>query len=123
MERPVHFEITADNPERAVKFYTKVFGWEIKKWEGPIEYWMVMTGPKEQPGIDGGLMRRSPPITTGTVNTVGVASLDESIKKVVDSGGKVVRPKSAVPGVGWFAYCADTEGNIFGMMQPDTSAK
>ena len=123
MERPVHFEITADNPERAVKFYTKVFGWEIKKWEGPMEYWLVMTGPKEQPGIDGGLMRRSPPITTGTVNTVGVASLDESIKKVVASGGKVVRPKSAVPGVGWFAYCADTEGNIFGMMQPDTSAK
>jgi hypothetical protein len=123
MERPVHFEITADNPEQAVKFYTKVFGWEIKKWEGPMEYWLVMTGPKEQPGIDGGLMRRSPPITTGTVNTVGVASLDESIKKVVASGGKVVRPKSAVPRVGWFAYCADTEGNIFGMMQPDTSAK
>ena len=122
MGRLIHFEITADNPERAVKFYTKVFGWEIKKWQGPIEYWLVMTGPTDKPGIDGGLMRRSPPIA-GTVNTVDVASLDESVKKVIASGGKVVRPRAAVPGVGWFAYCSDTEGNIFGMMQADTSAK
>lgn len=122
MGRVVHFEIPADNPERAVKFYTKAFGWEIKKWEGPMEYWLVMTGPTDQLGIDGGLMRRNPMVKS-TVNTVDVASLDEAMKKVVAGGGKIVQPKTAVPGVGWMCYCADTEGNLFGMMQSDTSAK
>ena len=122
MGRVVHFEIPADNPERAVKFYTRVFDWKIERWQGPVEYWMVMTGPTDQPGIDGGLMRRHPPFN-GTVNTVDVASLNESMKKVVANGGKVIRPKTAVPGVGWMTYCVDTEGNFFGMMQADTSAK
>ena len=122
MGRVIHFEIPADNPERAVKFYTRAFGWEIKKWEGPMEYWMVMTGPTDQPGIDGGVMRRSPPFNC-TANTVDVASLDESMKKVVSAGGKILQPKNAVPGVGWMCYCADTEGNLFSMMQSDTSAK
>src|SRR3972149_5570591 len=58
MPRVIHFEIAADDPERAVAFYRKVFGWEIQKWEGPMEYWVITTGPKEEPGIDGGLGRR-----------------------------------------------------------------
>jgi len=78
MGRVVHFEIPADNPERAVKFYTKVFDWKIERWQGPVEYWLVMTGPTDQPGIDGGLMRRNPPFN-GTVNTVDVASLAVTI--------------------------------------------
>ena len=121
MPRVVHFEINADNPERAVGFYENVFGWKIEKWAGPVDYWLVMTGEQAEPGIDGGIMQRSQ--AQGTVNTVDVPSLDDFVQKVTSVGGKVVQPKTAVPGVGYLAYCEDTEGNIFGMMQNDTSAQ
>ena len=52
MKRIVHFDISADDPERAIKFYTNVFGWSIQKWDGPMDYWLVTTGPKDEPGID-----------------------------------------------------------------------
>jgi len=122
MPRVVHFEINSDNPERAVKFYQKVFGWKIEKWNGPVDYWLVTTGPKDQPGINGGIMKRINP-QASTYNTVDVPSVDEFTKKIVESGGKVVVPKMAVPGVGYMAYCADTEGNVFGIMQEDPEAR
>jgi predicted enzyme related to lactoylglutathione lyase len=122
MPRIVHFEINVDNPERASKFYTDTFGWKFQKWDGPSEYWMVNTGPDSQPGINGGMMKRPHPGAT-TVNTIGVASVDESIAAVTKNGGKVVLPKTAIPTIGWFAYCADTEGNQFGVMQPDPNAR
>lgn len=122
MLRMVHFEINADDPERAVKFYQKTFGWEIKKWNGPVDYWLVTTGPNDQPGINGGIMKRMNPQAT-TYNTVDVPSVDQLTKKIVENGGKVIVPKMAVPGVGWMAYCADTEGNVFGIMQEDPKAK
>jgi uncharacterized protein len=122
MPRPIHFEISADEPSRAVKFYQEVFGWKIEKWNGPMEYWMVMTGDSKQPGIDGGIMRREQPFPP-TTNTMDVPSVDDFVAKVLKSGGKVVRPKMAVPTVGWMAYCQDTEGNIFGIIQMDKDAK
>ena len=122
MPRVIHFEIAADDPERAVAFYRKVFGWKIEKWQGPIEYWLITTGPQEEPGIDGGLARRTDP-STGTENTIGVDSVDAYVAKIQALGGKVVRPKAAVPGVGWTAYCEDSEGNKFGLMQDDPNAK
>lgn len=121
MSRVTHFEIPADNPERAIKFYKKVFGWKIEKWDGPIEYWLIMTGPEDEPGIDGGLARREDPDTV-VENTIDVKDLDQSIKEVEANGGTIVRPKMAVPGVGWMAYFIDTEGNIFGMMETDPQA-
>jgi predicted enzyme related to lactoylglutathione lyase len=122
MLRIVHFEINVDDPERAVKFYQEVFGWKIKKWEGPMDYWLVTTGPDDQPGINGGIMKREDPQAT-TYNTVDVPSVDEFAKKIAQNGGKVVVPKMAVPGVGYMAYCTDTEGNVFGIMQEDPTAK
>ena len=122
MARVIHFEIAADDPERAADFYRKVFGWKVEKWEGPMEYWVITTGPKDEPGIDGGLGRRTTP-GSGTENTIGVDSVDEVVQKVVGQGGKVTSAKHAVPGVGWLAYCVDTEGNQFGLMQDDPSAK
>ena len=121
MSRVVHFEIPADDPERAIQFYEKVFNWKIEKWEGPIEYWLITTGPEDQPGIDGGLGRREDP-ATGVENTIDVKDLDASVAEVEKHGGKVTRPKMAVPGVGWMAYIKDTEGNVFGLMQRDTDA-
>ncbi|MHB0977512.1 MAG: VOC family protein [Candidatus Aquicultorales bacterium] len=122
MPRVIHFELPVDDPDRAISFYETVFGWEIKKWEGPMEYWLVMTGPEDRPGIDGGLMKRTHPEAT-TVNTIDVPSVDEFLEKIQANGGEVVMPKDAIPGVGWFAYCKDTEGNMFGIMESDESAK
>jgi predicted enzyme related to lactoylglutathione lyase len=121
--RVVHFEVSAEKPERAVKFYEKVFGWKIVKWEGPVEYWLITTGKQGEPGIDGGLGKREAGDEAGTVNTIDVPSVDEFAKKVEQNGGKVVVPKHAIPGVGWIAYFKDSEGNMFGIMQDDPSAK
>ena len=121
MSRVTHFEIPADNPERAIKFYETVFGWTIEKWDGPIEYWLIVTGSEDQPGIDGGLTRREDP-EIGIENIIDVSNLEESLENVTRNGGKVIRPKIPVPGVGWVAYITDTEGNIFGLMESDPDA-
>jgi predicted enzyme related to lactoylglutathione lyase len=121
MSRVVHFEIPADDPKRAIKFYEKVFDWQFEKWDGPVEYWLIMTGEEDNPGIDGGLARREDP-TTNVENTIDVKDLDASLAIVKNHGGEVIRPKMAVPGVGWMAYIKDTEGNVFGLMQSDEKA-
>jgi predicted enzyme related to lactoylglutathione lyase len=120
--RPIHFEIPAGNPERAIAFYSKALGWKFTKWDGPMEYWMISTGEKAEPGIDGGLLRRQDPAQP-CVNTIGVADLDSTLQIVVANGGSITLPKMPVPGVGWLAYCKDTEGFLFGLMQNDPSAK
>lgn len=118
--RPVHFEIPAEDVDRAIKFYENVFGWTFQKW-GDQPYWLVMTGPNSEPGINGGMMKRRDP-NQPQVNTIQVADLDAMIAKVVSEGGENVVPKMPIPTVGWLAYCKDTDGNIFGMMQPDEKA-
>ena len=120
MPRVIHFEIGADDPERATKFYSDVFGWKIQKWDGPQDYWLITTGEEGTPGIDGAIMRRDPGMSV--INTIGVQSVDEYIAKVTENGGAMMTPKMAIPGVGYFAYCQDSEGNAFGLMQNDPSA-
>jgi len=122
MPRIIHFDIPADDPARAQKFYQDVFGWKFDKWNGPMEYWMAKTGDDKQPGINGGLAKRMPG-QAGVTNTIDVPSVDEFAKKIQSKGGKVIVPKMAIPGVGYFAQCLDTEGNIFGIIQMDENAK
>lgn len=121
MGRIVHFEINADDPERAGKFYQDVFGWQVNKWEGPVDYWMAVTGREDEPGINGGIMRRMEP-DAGIWNTVEVDDIDAYLARVEAAGGSVHAPKQAIPGVGYQAYCKDSEGNVFGLHQTDTSA-
>ena len=125
MPRVIHFEIHAENPERAIKFYTDLLGWQFNKWDGPMPYWLVITGPDGQPGINGGLMPRRGEIdgqaVIAYVCTVDVPNVDQYTQKAVSGGAQVVVPKMPIPGVGWLVYCKDTEGNIFGMMQVDTT--
>jgi uncharacterized protein len=118
MPRVIHFEFPADRPERAERFYSDLFGWKFTKWEGPSEYWLIETG--EGPGINGGMMPRRP--GAATTNTIGVESVDETVRNVVANGGGIALPKMAIPGVGWLAYCTDPEGNVFGVMQNDPAA-
>lgn len=123
MPRVVHFEIPTDDPARAAKFYGEVFGWNIQKWEGNQEYWLAMTGDEDQRGINGGLMKRTDfPNFTSVVNTIEVPDVDEFANAVATHGGQIVMPKFAIPGIGYLAYCQDTEGNTFGIMQGDSTA-
>lgn len=130
MSRPVHFEIHADEPERAIAFYTAVFGWSFNRWgEAEPAYWVIATGSDEQPGINGGLLKRmSPPPQEGApvssfVCTIDIDDLDKFSDAVKLQGGKQVVDRMPVPGVGWLAYFKDTEGNIFGLMQADEGAR
>jgi hypothetical protein len=122
MNRVIHFEFGAVNPERAAGFYKNVFGWQATKWGGPEEYWLITTGPDQEPGINGGIMRHKDSMPR-TVNTIAVSSVDEFAQKVVAAGGQVVVQKMAIPGVGYQAYCLDTEGNLFGIHEPDKAAR
>ncbi len=122
MKRVEHFDLYADDPERAARFYQAVFDWKIQKWDGPMDYWMINTGPDDQPGISGGLGRRQDP-SDSTINTIGVNSVDTFTQKITDAGGQIVATKMAIPGVGWFAMCVDTEGNKFGLMEEDANAR
>ncbi len=132
--RVAHFEIQAEDPERAIAFYKKIFGWEITKWEGgQMEYWMVMTAPKDSTelGINGGLLRRPAECrapekgqaVTGYVCTVVVENIDETIKMLEAEGSICAVPKMALVGMAWQAYYLDTEKNVFGIHQPDVNAK
>ncbi len=122
MPRPVHFEIPATNLQKTMDFYSHVFGWKFKKWDGPMEYWLITTGESPEPGINGGMLARRDP-QQPCVNTIGVENLDKTIAAVLANGGSIAVPKMPIPTMGWLAYCKDNEGNMFGMMQPDPNAK
>ena len=87
---------------------------------GPMDYWLVTTGQTTQPGINGAIMTRESQKTT--VNTIEVTSVNEFAKKITEAGSKTVTPKTAIPGVGYFCYCVDTEGNVFGIMESSPKA-
>jgi predicted enzyme related to lactoylglutathione lyase len=125
MGRVTHFEIHADEPERAVRFYETCFGWRATKWGGE-EYWLVSTG--EGAGIDGGILKRMGPRpidgqpVSSFVCTMQVEDLDAAIALVEENGGIIALPKMAIPKIGWQAYARDPEGNVFGMHQRDPGA-
>src|SRR3989344_7333419 len=128
MNRPVHFEIQADDVDRAAKFYQDIFGCIIQKWEGsPTDYRIVMTADKDskEPGINGGLLKRPCPApapeqgTNAFVCTVQVENFDEIAEKILKAGGRVAMPKFALTGMAWQGYFLDTEGNTFGLHQVD----
>lgn len=128
--RPVHFEIQAADPQRAVEFYTSVFGWTTEDWSGfaGMPYFGVTTGTG--PGIDGAILGRpggenaevGGPVMGATL-TMGAADFDEVAEKITAAGGTVALPKYALPGMAWQGYFHDTENNVFGIHQPDPEAK
>ena len=124
----VHFEIPADDVERSRKFYSDLFGWKIEKWSGSpgidMEYWVITTTDEKgnKALIGGGMMKRQKPHEQIT-NFIDVKSVDEYSSKIEKLGGKVVVPKMAVPGMGYFAVGHDTENNSFGIWESNESAK
>ncbi|MFB0568644.1 MAG: VOC family protein [Nitrososphaeria archaeon] len=118
----IHFEIPTDNVEKLRKFYTQLFGWNIEKSEGPVDYWMIETVPVDDqgvlkgPGVNGGMMEKQNPEHKFTYY-VQVESVDKYSKKIEELGGKVIAPKMDVPNVGWWALAIDPEGNQFAILQ------
>ena len=126
MGRVVHFEIHAGNPDRAVRFYTEIFGWTANRIGGPLDYRLLTTGPDGEPGINGAIMQRQGEVdgqaVIGYVCTIDVPDIGQTEKAVVAAGGQQVLDRMAVPGVGWLSYFKDPEGNVFGSLQSDPAA-
>jgi predicted enzyme related to lactoylglutathione lyase len=117
----VWFEIPADDPERANAFYSNLFGWKINPFPGGGDYWHIDTGGADDTP-DGALKGRKQP-GEPIVNYISVDSVAEFSKKIEKLGGKICMGETAVPQMGYFAVCQDTEGNSFGIWQSDTNAK
>ncbi len=130
MARVVHFEIQADDVERAKRFYGEAFGWQFEDYSQftGSPYWGIITGADDQPGINGGLLGRpcsAPELGQGTnayVCTIQVDDYDPTEAAILAAGGQVALPKMALTGMAWQGYYIDTEGNTFGIHQPDPNA-
>ena len=116
----IWFEIPADNVERAKKFYRALFGWKITQFPGGMEYWHVDTGGADA-SPDGGMMARKHPQQSIT-NYINVKSVDKSAAKVKKLGGKICLAKTAVPQMGYFVVCQDTEHNMFALWERNENA-
>jgi len=115
----VHFEIPADDIERAKLFYTKLFGWEINALDGRSNYLLIRS--TDRTSLSGGLLKRFNPKQT-TILYFDVSSVDEYTAKVRDLGGRIVAAKKSVPETGYFAICLDTENNTFGIWEENPNA-
>lgn len=116
MGRVIHFELKADDSNRAVDFYKKVFGWVFQEAPQVPGYFLAATGPGDQPGINGAVMQGQ---GQPTIITIDVEDLDKAIETALASGGTLVNTRQTIPGVGYHAYVADPSGNVIGMMQED----
>lgn len=123
MSTIVHIDIAADQPKRAKKFYEDLFDWKFEAIPGEMEYYLFETKDLDgNTGVGGGLGKRMGPEQRMT-NFMGVDSVDEYMLKVESLGGKIIQPKTSVPGWGYMAVCLDTENNVFGLWQEDNSAE
>lgn len=130
MSRPVHFEIHASDLERATAFYAAAFDWRYEDYSAyaGMPYVGVITGEDDAPGINGAILGRhgdapAPGAAVqGAVITMGVADFDATAERILAAGGIEALPKYALPGMAWQGYFLDTEGNVFGIHQPDPEA-
>jgi uncharacterized protein len=118
--RPSHFEIPVDDPDRAERFYSNVFGWTFQRYPGAPQYYGMATTGEDQPGINGALYQRGE--NDGTQLTMSVDSIEDAIATIEREGGSVVQGKTPIPSMGYFAVCTDTEGNKIGVFTNDPSA-
>ena len=125
MDKVVHFEIPVDNRGRAEEFYATVFEWDVQDSDmgGGSVYTLAGTvatdekmQPKETGAINGGLMDRTSDLSVPVI-TIGVDSIDDSLKKVEAGGGSTITPRTPIPGMGAFGYFKDTEGNVIGLWE------
>ena len=121
MPQFVHMDISADDPERAARFYERVFGWKITRLEGPTPYWLL-TPPEGGTAPGAGIAARSAP-WQGVTPTIDVASADLYADRIVKEGGTIFIPKTEIPGVGQLVTFKDTEGNVLAILEPATDSQ
>ncbi len=123
----VHFEMPYENNERLIKFYNDAFGWQMQKM-GPEmgDYIIAVTSeldenkmPKTPGAINGGFYPKSPQQSQYPSFVISVENINDSIKNVKDSGGKVIGEPMMIPGVGQFVAFTDSEGNRVSILQPE----
>ena len=127
----IHFEIHAADVVRAVAFYQAAFGWQVEDWSefAGMPYFGVTTKAEAEAGINGAIMQRPGPdpepgaAVAGAVLTMGSGDFDATAERILAAGGTVAQPKAALPGMAWQGYFFDTEGNVFGVHQPDPEAR
>lgn len=112
--RVAHFECHADDPERVAAFYREVFGWRVGRIADP-HYLLLISADAGEPGIDGAVMPRVG--GSSYTNAIGVPSIEDCVLRVIRAGGEVMMPGQVVPGLGRIAYCADAEGDVFGLLE------
>lgn len=118
----VHFDVPAEDVERAKIFYSALLGWKYESYP-EMQYNLITTTNLDgTPGVGGGMGKRMEP-SQRMLNYFGVSSIDAAMNQVKTLGGKVLTEKMAVPGMGFLANCMDTEGNMFGLWQEDPQAK
>jgi predicted enzyme related to lactoylglutathione lyase len=124
--KPAYFDLTVDDLGKACAFFGRVLGWRFERFPMPYEYYRIRAGEAEEVGIDGGIGAiEDAPLSGGkplTQLTIPVPDLDEFVAKVRDAGGQIVEPKLPIPGIGWYATCAEPGGLKFGMIQADPRA-
>jgi predicted enzyme related to lactoylglutathione lyase len=122
MSSIVHFDVPADDLERAKNFYAALLGWKFASFP-EMQYNLITTTNLDgTPGVGGGMGKRMEP-SQRMLNYFGVPSIDAAMKQVVHLGGKLLTEKMAVPGMGFLATCMDTEGNLFGLWEENTQAR
>ena len=124
--KPTYFDLTVPDLRQAKEFFERVLGWRFEKFDMPYEYYRIQAGSETEPGIDGGIGAvKDAPLTGGnplTLLTVPVPNLDEVLALVAKAGGTVVEPRTPIPGIGWYATCAEPGGLKFGVIQADPLA-
>lgn len=125
--KPTYFDMTVADLGAARKFFENVLGWRFERFPMPYAYYRIQAGPADEPGIDGGIGAIGDAPTTGgrplTQLTVPVPDLDDALTRVAQHGGRVVEPRMPIPGIGWYATCAEPGGLKFGLIQGDASAR
>jgi uncharacterized protein len=125
--KPTYFDLTVHDVTQARAFFEKVLGWRFERFPMPYEYYRIQAGSDSEPGIDGGIGAVKDAPTAGgnplTQVTVPVGNLAEVLARVKASGGTIVEQRMPIPGIGWYATCAEPGGLHFGVIEADPSAR
>lgn len=110
----VHIEFSAKDLEKAARFYAELFGWQVEQVPE-----MSYTTFRSEEGPGGGFNQVSEQYPAGTtVVYVLTDNIEATLAKAESLGGKTLRPKDEVPGMGWFALFSDPSGNMVGLWTP-----
>jgi predicted enzyme related to lactoylglutathione lyase len=124
--KPTYFDLTVHDLGAARCFFESVLGWRFERFSMPYEYYRINAGADSEPGIDGGIGAiAATPVAgglPGTTLTVPVPSLDAALARVAQAGGCVIEPRMPIPGIGWYATCAEPGGLRFGLIEADAAA-